>query len=229
MMTIDVQTPRGANVTLYHREDTTDLSTIGAIFRLWGNLDDEYGLGELHPRTFLDIGGHIGAVTVSVLVDNPQCRAVILEPLPENRGMIAANLLAAGVADRAVIVEGAIGEGSEQRIGYTLARVPNAGSIHRYVGSPVEDDYAGEAMTAPVYPLGDLLDMLGDRVDLAKVDCEGCEWPLLRSSDIRRVDRWVGEYHDGDPTRIGAALPDHEVTYEPHEQGGTGLFAAVRR
>ena len=229
--TIEVQTPRGEAVTLFHREGYTDLSTIGAIFNLWGTLHDEYGLAALHPSTFLDIGGHIGAVTIAVLVDNPECRAVIVEPLPENLAIIEANLEATGVRHRATVVSGAIGKGKEQRVGYTLARVENADDIHRYVGSPVGRDYAGQAITSKVYRLGDLLDMLNPngRIDLAKIDCEGCEWIALADKAASRVDLWRGEYHAGDPEQLVAMLPGHDVIYEAHDHGATGMFTAVTR
>lgn len=229
---IGVHTPKGKLVTLQHREGTTDLSTIGSIFRLWGVLHDEYGFGEMRPRTFLDIGGHIGTATVSVLADNPECRAVIVEPLPENLDIIRENLARNGLADRATVVQGAIGKRAEQRIGYTLARIPNSDEVHRYVGAPVADDYAGESMVSPTYPLGDLMDLLGDTIDLAKIDCEGCEWVALRSKDAKRADLWVGEYHgpDGGPGELVKALgKTHDVTYEAHDHGATGLFRAVRR
>lgn len=229
--TIEVLTPRGAPVTLHHRLGTTDLSTIGSTFELWGRLHDEYGLGMLRPRTLLDIGGHIGTVTVAVLLDNPDCRAVVLEPLPENAELIRLNLAAAGVADRAMLVEAAIGAGATQRIGYTLARVPDAPDIHRFVGSPVADDYAGEAMTSPTATLGALLGLLGGSADLGKIDCEGCEWVALADPAAELVERWVGEYHGG-PGAAGvteAIGATHDVIAAPHDHGATGNFWAVRR
>jgi FkbM family methyltransferase len=229
---IEVQTPRGVTVTMRYRDSaqkTTDLSTIGSIFDMWGAHNDEYGLEHLYPATFLDIGGHIGTVTVAVLVDNPACRAVIIEPFAENIEVIRANLDSAGVTDRATVIHGAIGTGSEQRIGYTLARIENADDIHRFVGSPVADDYAGESIVSAVYPLADLIDLLGDTVDLGKIDCEGCEWVALADPAASRVTRWKGEYHGGDPKRLRKLLPKHTVTYEPHDHGATGLFEAARR
>ena len=229
---VGVHTPRGKLVTLAAREGTTDLSTIGAIFRLWGTLHDEYGLADQYPATFLDIGGHIGTVSVAVLADNPDCRAVIIEPLPENIEAIARNLSLNGLTDRATVIHGAIGKGSEIRIGYTLPRVPFAEEVHRYVGAPVGADYTGEVIVSPVYPLGDLLDLLGDTVDLAKIDCEGCEWVALKDPAVSRVRRWVGEYHGPGGTASGlrrALGKSHRVSVAPHEQGATGMFTAVPR
>jgi len=33
------------------------------------------------------------------------------------------------------------------------------------------------------------------RISLVKLDCEGCEWPALASTDLSAIDRIVGEYH----------------------------------
>ena len=225
MTAIEVQTPRGKNVVMHYREGTTDLSTIGGTLYLWGKTDDEYGFSSEYPKTYLDIGGHIGITAVAVLADNPDCRAVILEPLPENIPMIEQNLAENGLSDRATLVHGAIGTGSEQKIGYRLARVPDADPAHEYVGAPMPDDYEGHSFVAPVYPLGDLIDLLGDTVDLGKIDCEGCEWVALRSPDAKRVGTWVGEYHgEGD-----LDLDGFDVKVMPHGQGGTGNFRAVAR
>lgn len=224
---ITVQSPRGKSVVIHDRENTCDLSIIGGTFYLWGKTDDEYGLADQYPKTFLDIGGHIGVVTLAVLVDNPECRAVILEPLPENCEAIVENLSANGVMDRATVFKAAIGDGSTQRIGYQLPRVENAPETDYYVGGSVGEDFTGVSVSVPTVTLNKLLDYLGPTVDLAKTDCEGCEYTLFSQPGVDRVKRWVGEYHPGG--NLGELQETHDVQTMPHGQGGTGNFIAVRR
>ena len=227
---ITVQSPRGKSVVIHDRENTCDLSIIGGTFYLWGKTDDEYGLTDLHPKTFLDIGGHIGVVTLAVLVDNPECRAVILEPLPENIEAIERNLTENGVADRALIVPGAISTERLQRVGYQLPRVPNAPETDYYVGGSVDDAFEGDTITVVGYRLDELINLTAGyegMVDLAKIDCEGCEYTLFEQDGVERVERWVGEYHPGG--NLGTLQLTHDVKTMPHGQGGTGNFVAVRR
>ena len=224
---ITVESPRGKSVTINDRPNTCDLSIIGGTFYLWGKTDDEYGLADQYPRTFLDIGGHIGVVTLAVLVDNPECRAVILEPLPENIEAIEDNLLANGVRDRAIVIRAAIGRPNVTRIGYQLPRVENAPETDYYIGGAVGEDFIGPSVVVPSITLDHLLDYLGKTVDLAKTDCEGCEYTLFEQEGVERVTRWVGEYHPGG--NLGTLQETHDVTTMPHGQGGTGNFVAVRR
>lgn len=233
MSTIDTTSPRGAAVSFVHREGTTDLSTIFATFSPWGGPpNDEYHLADLYPATFIDIGGHVGTVTVAVLVDNPECRAVVVEPLPENIEVMRENFARNGVSDRVTVLYNAIGTELFQRIGYTLARVPDVPDVHRFVGSPVSADYAGESVDIPTTTLAACFAVLGvDTVDLMKIDCEGCEWVALMDAAIGNVKRIVGEYH-GNPGIPGLEAllgKTHDLLTVPHDHGGTGMFEAVLR
>src|SRR6266550_4558625 len=108
MTSITVQSPRGNDVTVHYREDTSDLSTIGSSFRLWGNLVDEYQLGSLPPLTGLaiDVGAHIGTVTLALLADHPDLRVTAVEPLPDNLDVLRASLAENGWTDRATVIKG---------------------------------------------------------------------------------------------------------------------------
>src|SRR5689334_17554078 len=103
----DVETPRGRPAQFYCRTWTSDLATVGATNRLWGNLVDEYGLPEGLSGWALDLGAHIGSVTVPLLLDNPELQVVAIEAVPDNAEMLRKNLDLNRVSDRCVVMNGA--------------------------------------------------------------------------------------------------------------------------
>jgi FkbM family methyltransferase len=212
---IDVHSPLGRPVRLHYREGTSDLATIGSTFRLWGTLHDEYGLASFaSDGLMVDVGGHIGSVCIAYLVDNPDARAVAVEPLPENIEMIAKNAESAGVAHRLTIVAGAIGSTTVQ-YGHT---------DHRYIANINGAD--GERIRVKKVTLAALVKAYGP-VAVIKMDCEGCEWALLAERAIADVPLIIGEYHHDGPAKVHALLDKtHDVTADT---GPTGNFRAVKR
>lgn len=52
---------------------------------------------------------------------------------------------------------------------------------------------SAEGTVVSCIPFDDVIPFL--KIDLLKIDCEGSEWPILFTSNLRRVRRIVGEYH----------------------------------
>jgi len=215
--TIEVQTPRGASVTLYARDETTDLATIGSTFRLWDTLHDEYGLADIvTDGVLLDVGAHIGSVCIAFLVDNPRARAVALEPLPENIAVLYDNAERAGVSDRLTVLAGALG----------TDRIVYGPDTHRYIGNI--GGASGEVIEVQRRTLGELLDWCVPLTAM-KVDCEGGEWAAFADPRIGEVPLIIGEYHGRGEAALRDALePTHDVTILS-EAGETGTFRAVLR
>lgn len=219
--TFVLSTPRGNAAKIAARPNTSDLATAGSVFEgvAGSGLVDEYHLQSLRLRgVFLDIGAHIGTVAVAVLLDNPDTRAICVEPLAENVAMIEANAAENGLAERVTIVHAAVGT---SRMFYG----PDGDS--RYIGN-----IGGATQPAPdvaTISLDVLVAMAGHDVCAVKVDCEGCEWPLLADPAIAEVPLIFGEYHSGSPDRLHALLDaTHDVTVVP-TAAAFGLFRAVRR
>lgn len=234
MNTIEVLSPRGRPTTLWHREDTTDLATIGSTWDLWGVLHDEYDLaGTRSDGVMLDVGAHIGSVCIAFLVDNPEAHAVAVEPLPENIEVLRQNAEAAGVAARLRIIAAAVGQPG---IPTTIRYGPD---VHRYIGNIGSAE--GPTLIVPTVGLSELADEVAvlpwldgapRPIALLKVDCEGGEWDLFRYADRRDLDRIpviVGEYHGRGPDELRGLLEaTHDVTIL-NEEEQTGLFRAVLR
>ncbi len=215
-----VLSPRGTEVTLYCRDDTSDLATIGSTWSLWGELHDEYELQWVRSTgLMIDVGAHIGSVCIAFLVDNPEARAIAIEPLPENLDMIAMNAASAGVTDRLTVLPKAVGDGKPTTIRY-------GNDVHEFIGNIRGSE--GPIRTVPTLTFRQVVN--GQQVDLMKIDCEGGEWPFFASAkpaDLKRVKRIVGEYHhEGSDRLLGYLEGTHDVSTVGAD---TGLFRAVVR
>jgi FkbM family methyltransferase len=231
---IGVHTARGNLVKMAYREGTSDLGTIGATFRLWGKLEDEYDLAGLPDDlsgVAIDIGAHIGTVALALLADHPRLKVIAVEPLAENVEMIAKSAAENGLADRLTILHAGISDTDTATVDWNWRATTNEGywRTNRFIGNVMTDPgMAHETAVVPGVSLKSLMPK-GERVPFLKIDCEGCEWVALKDPAVKRIDRIAGEYHgfpgpDGLEAMLGKT---HVVTHVP--EGACGMFRAVKR
>lgn len=227
--TIRIATARGNDATLHYRDDTSDLSTIGSTWLLWGSTDDEYRLRDLPTLTgtAIDVGAHIGSVTFALLADHPDLHVIAVEPLADNCAVIRETAAANGWMDRLTLIEGAISKRKTAKIAHDFEGDANLRN-HRYIGG-MTLGMEGKHATATV-PGVTLSSLIGDGCAFLKVDCEGCEWDLLSDKAIGKVERIVGEGHPADwLARLHALLDATHDIEVLTDFGGPGTFRAVRR
>src|SRR3990167_9568355 len=191
------RTPRGRACMVNIRERTNHWNTATASLT-----EGEYGLAAF---TFdghaIDIGGYLGTVTLGLLVDNPNLRVTVVEPLADNVELIRRNLTVNGVIDRAQVLQAAAGypAGGTQIIHHNF-RGNETTEHHKFIGNmslvtgigPLgcNDVYEHDHTEVPVVSLSDL--MADDTVFL-KIDCEGGEWATLADPVSARLPRIHGE------------------------------------
>ena len=227
------QTPGGHEATFHYRTNSSDWNTVQSV------MEDEYNLPSGLTGWAMDLGAHIGPVTVALALDNPALLILAVEPVPDNVRLLRANIEANGIADRVIVVDGAIAAPGDETVpvwyGYR-------GSVtlehHAFIGNNgLAYDDGGvaehEERLAPAWSLSRLLDHAGtERVAWLKVDTEGGEWAFLTDPAIARVDVLLGEWHNvrGHVQQdivdlLGAT---HRVTFSG-PVAGPGGFVAVRR
>lgn len=192
--------PNGPAV-FHVREDTNDLHTAMACYQY-----DEYGLADLEAgATVLDLGAHIGGVTVQMAMRG--VRVYAYEPIPENYALLVANVKANGLDDFVRCYCKAV---TRRKRGMWL-HVGGVDTWHGWIGG--EYRKGGEARHA----LGISLNMVLkadniEHVDVLKMDVEGSEWDVIGGASLttlRKIDRIVGETHgvnDGAPIKGRARL-----------------------
>lgn len=230
--TTEVQTAGGHVAHFAVRDDTSDSALAYGVLA-----EQEYPFARLQGLSgwAVDIGAHIGIVTVGLALDNPDLQVIAVEALPENVEMLRLNVARNGLGDRVTVVSAAAGAAGEETVdityGWSSAVNQPDGYMHdnRFIGGMVGGNETSMTVTCPAVSLDVLTEGI-DEVTLLKIDCEGCEWHFLTSPALSKVRRIVGEAHvgrHGTLADLRAMLADFEVTMDDSLVVAT--FEAVRR
>lgn len=226
--TRDFRTPHGHRAAMTFRPDTSDWNTLYACLN-----EDEYGFrGHAVTGTAVDVGAHIGGVTVGLAIDNPELRVIAVEPVPENAALLRQNIEQNGIADRVTVIEGAAGGKKAVDVWYGY-RGDEVMEHHAWIGNSSlayarASDIAHETVH---YPKPVRLSDLGP-LSLIKIDCEGGEYAFLADPAVRDVPLILGEWHPVMGNTIGdfqALLADSHVVTFSGPQTGPGGFVAVAK
>lgn len=184
---------RGIDVLLRDTPGSNALEAIAHDF-----LCDRYGLDALDLRSgdlVLDVGAHVGAVSIFCALKWPQAVVHAYEPMPENFGNLVWALRENGVRNVVAWNEALSCDGRLLHLGLSQK---NSGSASAFVEG---------GGNAPVLATSLTLSAALRRADAArcrflKMDCEGMEHELLRGPAVAaQVDLLALEIHDSDALR----------------------------
>lgn len=158
-------------------------TTIPSIFREYGSLD-------VRGRRVLDVGGYVGD-TALFFVARGASHVTVVEPVESFAKVIERAARFNGLEDKITVLRSAVCNGRLYRMDVDASPHPGSGL----------DVGGGRACVAPCSNIDDLIS--GGSFDVAKIDCEGCEYYLLCVSCdmLKRIGEYVVEVH-GSPTPL---------------------------
>lgn len=175
---------RESGLTAYLRHPLNDMWIVDEIYvqRVYEPpAEVQEVVGSLgRPPRILDLGGHAGLFALFALGRFPGATVTSLEPNPDNAAVLEASRTTGATGDRWTLVRAAAG--------------PHDGTAR--IGGPsflarLGDDGAFEVEVRDAFTLL-------EHADVAKIDIEGGEWPLLTDERLSRspVRAVVLELHD---------------------------------
>jgi len=149
------------------------------------------GIGSMtETPVVVDIGGYIGDFSLYA-AKRLGARVIVYEPVPENFSLIQENCRLNPWANMRVWNK-AVASAPEISINVAREKDDVHASSHMYQN-------ANEKITIKATRIDDLFtENAVSRIDLLKVDCEGCEYEILRDaavSTLERIENVAMEYH----------------------------------
>lgn len=195
-------------------------------------LYQEHAYGdEFAGQTVIDVGMANGDSSI-FFAKRGASRVIALEPFPASYEMAQLNIRANGL--EAVISP--IHAGLACRSGTVGLRTPSSAPGSGTTSGPegTGEKYPYDLVTpVPTVTLGHLVAEYGiDTIDLLKMDCEGCEYEVLRGAAppvMARIQSIVLEYHNG-PQDLPTVLERAGFDVKPPMRSGRhlGLLRAKR-
>ncbi|MBY0229823.1 MAG: FkbM family methyltransferase [Gemmataceae bacterium] len=198
------------------------------LLELWDA--ESYTKGFYRPApgdVVIDAGANIGLFAIWLARRNPRCRILAFEPEENNFACLTDNIRSGGYGQIEALQAGLGGSSGRARIAHSDRSLD-----HRLVGASADDDGS-----VPCHSFHDALELAATpEIALCKIDIEGSEhevFSTIEADDIRRVKRFVVEYHEHARPGVLQFLidrlsPTHEVRHRA--EGDTfGLLFAARK
>lgn len=168
---------------------------------------ESYGFDKLRFKpgdAVLDIGAHVGVVSIWLAKQYPNITVYAFEPVPQNFIRLIANIIAAGVENVKAYNQAVTGDG--RRVSLRVNLSANSAGSSAYTSE-------GEATTIEVesITLADIFERFNlNRVRLLKIDSEGAEYDTLMNTPadvLSRIDFIRGEFHTNKRLRKAGHKP----------------------
>ena len=199
--------PNGLKRTFYYRENTNDRDTIVGAF-----VEDEYGINDLEFEKgdiVVDVGAHIGAVTLLLSTMHPEIEIFSIEAHPKNFALLKRNIEVNKIENDIHIFCEAMDFYHDDHCRLFYGDSSRNGKIHKFIGS----QFLHRSFYKPRnFKKVHTVNMSGffeeNRIikcKFMKMDIEGAEYRVLKAAPagvLEMIERIHGEYHNIDVEKI---------------------------
>ena len=159
-------------------------------------VSEQFGAG----KTVIDIGGNFGAFSMAVKIKAPSIRLYTFEAIPTNCANLKANMHENALDNDWTFSCEALGSSDGETLTFSVDIEHSGGGSSAY-DKPKDHPSLLDGRHAFFDVSSSRLDTILDRYDIKhihalKIDCEGCEYDVLKSSRrIKDIDIIVAEFH----------------------------------
>lgn len=215
--------PKGIHFPIFLRGGTSDIDVFYQIFVV-----GEYeALRGIDASTVLDLGANVGISACWFLSAFPRAKVLCVEPDPDNCRQLQRNMLPYGT--RVIVMHAAVSD----RKGKCGISADSRGSGNEFGRQIV----VSEEGVIPVVTPTDCIGLLGEKVDLIKIDIEGAEERLFQEGAMSWIDaaRNIAIEIHTDPIRaqVFERMSDYDyrhawsheldLFFDIHRRGGTNV------
>jgi len=221
------------NLTIFeNKQKSIRLRTVTDDALEYGVMIEEVFIREVYKADFknkvvIDVGAYRGESAIYFAINGAK-KVVGLEPDEDNYKLALLNIKENDLENKIVLLNKALAPTEGVINFYKYFRLTNANSIDPNNMVKLNDQIIIKQVET--ITLNQLIKMVGERIGLLKLDCEGCEYSVLNSfSDFDMIDNIILEYHN-DVQNLPSLLKSHgfEVTIEKANEK-IGIMKAFKK
>lgn len=185
----------GKKIVCGLREGTADFDAVQA-----AAVEDEYNLKSIlfeDGDIIIDVGAHIGSVSLALATLDKKLKVYSYEPLPENVDLLKKNVFMNGLGNVFPFLFAVGGKEGKLKIHYGNEDT-ESGKVHHFIGNPNAVPWKGFYLADTITLEKIFLDNKIERCKLLKLDPEGEELNILALTPLeilKKIDHIVGEHH----------------------------------
>ena len=192
--------PNGRTMKFWYRENTNDLDTIRGAFE-----EDEYKICNLKfekDDIVIDLGAHIGGVTLLLASMRPELKIFAYEAVRENFNLLLKNVRENNIKSEITLENQAVWFYEEDEVKVYYGNNSEDGRKHKFIGSlfAKRDFYDKRVFKmAQATNLSEIFEYHYIRnCKFMKMDVEGSEYGIIKAAPkeiLEMIERIHGEYH----------------------------------